>query len=410
MYAKLENVRRETLMGEGEAKVVIADAREELSRMANDCPGSVSLIYMDPPFMTGQQFYARLRVGEKGWKGGKGEIQLPSYSDTMDREEYAAFMRDVLVPCRELLTDDGLVFIHLDYRAAARVRIIADEIFGESNFINEIIWAYETGGRSRRFFARKHDVILVYAKTQDYDLHIEDAAKLLRQDRKNHLSRGVDEDGRAYRFIVSGGKTYRYYEDEPVPPSDVWTDISHLQQRDPQRLGYDNQKPVKLLERIIKAASRPGDLVLDPFCGAGTSLEAAVKCQRRFVGIDLCPLALTYAEKRRGDARLTLDGEQAKGTPEFQVDIAPGITEKKIYLTRFQIDETDVGPLPGGFDGLDGWAAGYMDGDEFVACSGETRQFASPGLKLCLDLPIELEDPALRFTDVMGRRYVFGVR
>ena len=78
MYAKLENVRRETLMGEGEAKVVIADARDELKRMALESPGRVSLIYMDPPFMTGQQFYTRLRVGESGWKGGKGEIQLPT--------------------------------------------------------------------------------------------------------------------------------------------------------------------------------------------------------------------------------------------------------------------------------------------------------------------------------------------
>ncbi|MBR5751298.1 MAG: site-specific DNA-methyltransferase [Clostridia bacterium] len=319
-------------------------------------------------------------------------------------------MLDVLTPCRELLADDGLVFIHLDYRAAARVRVIADGIFGENNFINEIIWSYETGGRSRRFFARKHDVILVYAKTQDYDLHIEDAATLLRQDRKNHLSRGVDEDGRAYRFIVSGGKTYRYYEDEPVPPSDVWTDISHLQQRDPQRLGYDNQKPVKLLERIVKAASRPGDLVLDPFCGAATSLEAAVKEGRRYIGIDSCPLALSYAEKRRGGARLTLVGKQAEGAPEFGAETVPGITETKIYLTRFRADDREVAPLPEGFDGLDGWAAGYMDGDEFIACDAETRLFTAPRLKLCLDLPTELEAPALRFTDVLGRRYFFRVQ
>ena len=410
MYVEPAVVRRETLMGEGEAKVVIADAREALKHMAAEHPGSVSLIYMDPPFMTGQQFYARLRVGESGWKGGKGEIQLPSYSDTMNREEYAAFMRDVLLPCRELLADDGLIFIHLDYRAAARVRILADEIFGENNFVNEIIWAYESGGRSRRFFARKHDVILLYSKTQDYDLHIEDAATLLRQDRKNHLSRGVDEDGRAYRFIVSGGKTYRYYEDEPVPPSDVWTDISHLQQRDPQRLGYDNQKPVKLLERIIKAASRPGDTVLDPFCGAGTAQEAAVKAGRRFIGIDTCPLALSYAEKRRGGASLTLEGGEACGAPEFDVDLVPGITENRIYLTRFKVDDTDFAPLPEGFDGLDGWAAGYINGDEFVACDSETRLFTKPGLELCLSLPIEVEDPAVRLTDVLGRRFFFRVK
>ncbi|MCR4621496.1 MAG: site-specific DNA-methyltransferase [Clostridiales bacterium] len=410
MYVKLDAIKREKLGGEGSARVIIGDARVQLKRLTEECPGSASLIYMDPPFMTGQQFYAHMRVGEGGWKSGKGEIQLPSYADTLPRDEYLAFMRETLTLCREMLADDGLIFIHLDFRAAARVRVLGDEIFGENNFVNEIIWAYESGGRSRRFFARKHDVILLYAKTQDYDLHIDDAAALLRQDKKNHLSRGVDEDGRAYRYIVSGGKTYRYYEDEPVPPSDVWTDISHLQQRDPQRLGYDNQKPLKLLDRIVRAASRAGDLVLDPFCGAATALEAAVSNGRRFLGIDQCPIALTCAEKRRSGAGLTLDAEPSQGAPEFDVEIVQGITEQKVYLTRFMIDGTDTGPLPEGFDGLDGWAAGYVEGEEFIACDSETRQFSGPRLKLCLSLPMEIETPAVRLTDALGRRYFFMIR
>ena len=150
-------------------------------------------------------------------------------------------MRRVLEASKKLLTGDGMLFLHVDYREHANLRLLADEIFGEENLINEIIWAYESGGRSKNFFARKHDIILLYAATKEYDLHIEDAAALMAGDKKNHMARGVDEDGRSYRYITSGGKTYRYYDDEPVPPSDVWTDISHLQQRDPQRTGYETQ-------------------------------------------------------------------------------------------------------------------------------------------------------------------------
>ena len=287
--------------GSGENALYVDDAVERLEKLCLENPGSVSLIYMDPPFLTGKRFEIKALVGQKEWKSGKSSLTLPSYSDSMTKDEYAAMMRRVLALCKQLLTDDGLIFIHVDYRANALVRLIADEIFGESRFLNEIIWVYETGGRSRRVFSRKHDVILLYAAGDEPDLHIEDVADIQRGDKKNHLARGVDEDGRTYRYFKSGDKTYRYYDDERVPPSDVWTDVSHLQQKDPQRTGFETQKPLKLLERIVGCASRQGDTVLDPFCGSGSTGVAAMLEGMRFVGMDSEPDYVEIARRRIGE-------------------------------------------------------------------------------------------------------------
>ena len=112
------------------------------------------------------------------------------------------------------------------------------------------------------------------------------------------MKRGVDPDGRAFSSITSAGKTYRYYEDEGVIPSDVWTDLSHLHQRDPERLGYPTQKPAALLERIIRASSAEGDTVLDAYCGSGTTLAVAQKFGRRWIGIDLSPAAIELTRVR----------------------------------------------------------------------------------------------------------------
>ena len=136
---------------------------------------------------------------------------------------------------RSLLGDTGVFYMHLDWRGSALARLACDQVFGEKAFMNEIIWAYETGGRAQRHFSRKHDTILMYAagKHPRFDLTRVPIGR--HGNRQNHLRRTMDEQGRPCRTIRSGGKLYRYYDDEPVYPTDVWTDVPHLQQRDPAR-------------------------------------------------------------------------------------------------------------------------------------------------------------------------------
>ena len=394
------------ISGTGENAIYVDDAVSRLEKLCAERPGSVSLIYMDPPFMTGKKFEIKAMVGKDEWKSGKGTLVLPAYSDTLKTEDYLALMRRVLCLSKQLLAPDGLIVIHVDYRANAYIRLMADEIFGEDRFINEIIWAYESGGRSKYNFARKHDVILLYAASDAPDLHIDDVAEVQRGERKIHMARGVDEDGRTYRHMTVGGKTYRYYDDEPVPPSDVWTDVSHLQQRDPQRTGFETQKPLKLLERIVKCASREGDTVLDPFFGSGTSLEAAADYSRRFIGIDSNPLCSELARARAGENACIIRPEN-DGAPLCEAERVEGITFASVYLEAFQIEE---GLLPfeaGGLDAVNGWAVGTVKNGVFYEIASETRSRKEPALKGEIRVPINETGLCLRISDVLGRRFFY---
>ena len=186
----------------------LGDAADVAGRLRESYEGRVNLVYLDPPFLTGKTFEARVRVGAKEWKSGRGSLTLSAYHDSLTREAYLEKMRAVLVNARALMASDALIFVHIDWRMHPYLRLLMDEIFGESNFLNEIIWAYQSGGSARRYFPRKHDVILMYSKTKDYDFHIQDVAEVVPGGRENHMKRHVDADGRVYRSIRSGGRVY----------------------------------------------------------------------------------------------------------------------------------------------------------------------------------------------------------
>ena len=256
--------------------LIQAKMPEEGETLLSRFGGQVQTIYLDPPFNTGKQFDMKVRIGEGGYKNGSPSLNLPAYDDRWpDRTEYLAMMKKTLLLSRELLKKEGTIFLHIDSRMYAHLRLLMDEVFGESNFLNEIIWSYQTGGRARSYFPRKHDVILFYARSRSYYFNLKAVPVARNESRSNHMRRAVDENGRSYRAIMSGGKEYRYYDDEPAYPGDVWDDISHLQQKDPQRTGYETQKPLKLLERIVSCSSQEGDLICDLFAGSGTF---AVEC------------------------------------------------------------------------------------------------------------------------------------
>lgn len=249
----------------------------------------IQLIYLDPPFATGDLF--RMQIG-------RTSIARPAYSDILTGEAYLDFLRPILTCCRELLHRTGSLYLHVDYRMAAPLKLMLDGIFGEQNFMNEIIWMYRSGGRSTRHFSRKHDTILFYRKSRECYFHIEAAGVPRGPERRNHMKRTIDEKGRVTYSIRSGGKLYQYHEEQLVYPSDVWTDIEHLHQRDPERNGYATQKPEALLRRIIGVSSRPGDVVADFFSGSGTTAAVASQMGRQFLVSDSSPFAL-YALRKR---------------------------------------------------------------------------------------------------------------
>jgi site-specific DNA-methyltransferase (adenine-specific)/adenine-specific DNA-methyltransferase len=246
--------------------------------------GAVDLVYIDPPFATGRDFRGREALAYRDrWGSSPGE--------------FLAFLEPRLALCCDLLAPGGSLYVHLDYRRVHHARLLLDRLLGEDRFRNEIIWHYRSGGRGEGSFAFKHDTILTYGKSAH--TYFDGASVMIpRGARSNHMKRGVDEGGRAYRSIRSGGKEYRYYEDEGVIPDDVWSDIGHLQQRDPERTGYPTQKPEALLERVVRASSPPGGLVMDLFCGSGTTLAVAGRLGRRWVGCDQGALAIETCQRR----------------------------------------------------------------------------------------------------------------
>ncbi len=253
---------------------------------------AVQLIYLDPPFGTGDTFSVK-------FASGKARLSIPAYADAQNREEYLAMMRTVLTACHGLLAPEGSLYLHIDYRMSAHLRLLLDDIFGEGNFMNEIIWAYRSGGRSTRHFSRKHDTILFYRKSRAVYFNIQAVGVPRGPEKRNNMKRTVDELGRVCFSIRSGGKTYKYYEDTPIFPSDVWDDVEHLHQRDPERTGFSTQKPEALLKRIILASSRPGDLVCDLFSGSGTTAAVAAKLGRRFLAADASPVAMQLLRTRQ---------------------------------------------------------------------------------------------------------------
>ena len=226
----------------------------------------VNLIYFDVPFNTSNDF---------------------PYNDKYNRSTWLAFLQNRLRIAKNLLTNTGSIFVHIDWHEDAYLRILLDEIFGKDNLINEIIWHYGSGGSYKNSFAKKHDTIFWYSKTSNYKYFPDN--KMVGEKRgtkkRNNMKRNVDEDGRVYYSIKSAGKIYKYYENDLITPDDVWN-ISILQQKDPERMGFNSQKPERLLARIIGATTKENDLVLDSFMGSATTQAVAMKMKRRFIGIE----------------------------------------------------------------------------------------------------------------------------
>jgi site-specific DNA-methyltransferase (adenine-specific) len=212
---------------------------------------------------------------------------------------------------QRVLKSTGSFYLHCDPTASHYLKLILDAIFFPKGgvFQNEIIWHYESGGRATKFFSGKHDVIFFYTKSDEWKFNADDIS--VRRDicqlcdskleKWNNLKKNIDKDGRIYRTIKSAGKIYKYYDDEPVLPADVWLGINHLQQKDPERLGYPTQKPRRLLDRIIKVSSDKGDIVLDAYCGCGTTIVSAERLKRKWIGIDITYQSISVILRRLED-------------------------------------------------------------------------------------------------------------
>ena len=271
------------------SELFLGDNIEYMSRLLSaGYGGSFGLIYMDPPFFTKSKFNATVDLRDR--EGRIHKVHHLAYDDRFDRnlEYYIENMTVRLLMMRELLADDGLMWIHLDWHSAHYIKLVMDELMGEKNFVNEIIWCYKSGGSGRKHFARKHDTILVYSKTGKYYIDIPEE-KSYNRGRKPYRFSGVEEFRDDYGWYTM------------VNMKDVWN-IDMVGRTAAERTGYATQKPLELMKRIVASSSREGGLVGDFFCGSGSMLEAAQLLGRRWMGCDSEALAVSMARKRLSSA------------------------------------------------------------------------------------------------------------
>ena len=228
--------------------------------------GKVKLIYIDPPYNTGNDGF--------------------NYNDNFNHSTWLTFMKNRLEIAKELLSYDGSIFIQLDHNEVHYCKVLVDEIFGEDNFRNEIIWAYQGAGQSKRNFKRKHDNILFYSKSGDNYFDWEAVGEKIGERQKAKYT-SKDEKGYYKSYKHANGEVFKKYfdENEIMPRLDYWTDISIIQSKH-ERTDISGQKPEKLLERIILSASKRGDIILDYHLGSGTTAAVAHKMGRRYIGIE----------------------------------------------------------------------------------------------------------------------------
>lgn len=270
--------------------------------------GKIDLIYIDPPYDSKADYRTKIELPGAKIEQKPTVIEQFAYKDTWKNgtASYLEMMVPRLILMRELLSETGSIYVHIDWHVGHYLKIILDDIFGKDNFVNEIVWHYSSGGIPEKNFAKKHDIIFLYQKSNNKYFDVEKASRPRNicpscnqeLNKWNNLKKHVDEDGRVYRTIKSNGKIYKYYDDEPVLCSDVWLDVSHIQQKDPQRTGFFTQKPEKLLERIIGTSCPPDGLVADFFMGSGTTGAVAEKLGRRWVMSELGKPATMITRKR----------------------------------------------------------------------------------------------------------------
>ena len=257
---------------------------ENLAALKSMPDQSFQLIYIDPPFNTGRSQVRTNRssisstTGNLGFQGKRYEQVVKSvlsYDD--DFADYWAFLEPRLIEAYRLLNESGTIYLHLDYREAHYAKVLMDALFGRECFLNEIIWAYDYGGKSKSRWPAKHDTILVYVKNPTK--YFFDSATV---DREPYMAPGLVTPEK-----VARGKL----------PTDVWwhTIVSPTGK---EKTGYPTQKPLGILRRIISASSRPGDRVLDFFAGSGTTAQAAFELKRKFVVVDQSPESIEVITSR----------------------------------------------------------------------------------------------------------------
>lgn len=289
----------------GDNKLILSSLKSGPLREEIEKQGGLKLIYIDPPFDVGADFSMDIEIGDNTFTKRPNVLEELAYRDTWGKgtDSFIAMIYERLVLMRDLLAEDGSIFVHCDYRVSGFIRLVLDDIFSRDRFLNEVCWSYGAGGNPKSFFPRKHDTIFWFAKGSANQFSKEGGIMRVPYDEstlETHY-KNIDELGRRYRVQTVNGRQYKTFADDGKLVTDVWTDIGAQNATSPiskESTGYPTQKPERLLERVIHAASNEGDLIADFFCGSGTTAAVAEKLGRKWIASDLGKFGIHTTRKR----------------------------------------------------------------------------------------------------------------
>ena len=402
-------------------KIFWGDNLQVMSHLLKEYRGKVDLIYIDPPFDSKADYKKTIELKGKKVENDHSSFEEKQYGDIWTNDEYLQFMYERLILLRELLSNTGSIYLHCDYHKSHYLRIIMDDVFGNDNFRNELIWKRKAGNLGQvKQYGVSTDTILYYSKTSRYFFE----QPLSKEGQEEYIKRfkHVDENGRLYRLspIISPSYSpslvydYKGYQSPPngwslsrekmeqydregrlnfpkdknhrierkqfldewegSPIQNLWTDIFVINPAAHERENYPTQKPEALLERIIKASSKSGDLIFDCFMGSGTTQAVAMKLGRRFIGADINLGAIQTTTKRLLGVAKELNSVQKTLESEDEADVKytgfevynvnnydifrNPVEAKELILEAYQVQKYDSDSV---YDGeLDGWMVKLM--------------------------------------------------
>ena len=303
----------------GDNKLILSSLKAGALRRQIEDAGGLKLIYIDPPFDVGADFSMDVEIGGETFHKEPNLLEQIAYRDTWGRgaDSFISMIYERLILMRDLLAEDGSIYVHCDPRVNSFLRLALDEVFGRDNMQNEISWCYVGGRVPKIAYGRRHDTVYFYTKSDRWTFNFEAIMKPLNEEQEARY-KYEDEKGK-YRLMgrflkgspIQGNRdispewekthpelVFRYYMKEGTLCLDYWSDIPQLNQVAAERAGYPTQKPSELLERIIKASSNEGDLVADFFAGSGTTAAVAEKLGRKWIATDLGKFAIHTTRKR----------------------------------------------------------------------------------------------------------------
>lgn len=337
-------------------KIFWGDNLQVMSHMLKEYRGKIDLIYIDPPFDSKADYKKKIKMKGKTVYGDTSSFEEKQYGDIWTNDEYLQFMYERLIMLKELLSDKGSIYLHCDWHKVHHLRLIMDEVFGPSNFRNEVIWWYLWGGRGKTQWNSKHDNILFYSKSDNWTFNymdVLDEHNLMTEGSKNRLNyKGA--------MVTTKSENSEIPEDK-VLPSDTWY-IATINAMAKEKENYPTQKPVDLLEKIIKASSNEADIVFDCFMGSGTTQAVAMKLGRRFIGADINLGAIQTTTKRLINISETSDENAYTGFEVYNVNnydfFRNPVEAKELIIDALGIQKFDSSTV---YDGeLDGWMVKIM--------------------------------------------------